>query len=478
MDQQHFEELFITTQELFNTNRFLEYIELSDAAIEFAYELERYDKALLLLRYRCTSYFQIGNLRMAISVLGQYSELTFQYGTDIDIIQYYSLASICWATYGHLKKAEKLMLKGLEIAHRIEHAESLGKIYNNLSQLQRESGRYEQAKIFATKSLYYSNAFEKKHKYPFTGIIHPKTNLAVAHIWLAEYGEAEALIKELLVTITKPPYSKAQLEVFNAYALFFEKQNRIDEAIDMYQKSKRFALENNDLSLLQTIYASLLKLVEQQGDLIVQCAIQKEYISILLEIQKEDYSQVLFEMEYSGKKKQIEKTSYVDPLTSIYNRRYFDKHATKLLQDASNTKQRWALMMIDMDHFKSINDSYGHLFGDQALIAAASILQKFSQSYESIVARFGGDEFIVLTKINEDQSEQIIAYEIYQELTSLVLNTGQEAVNLEFSIGVSTNEDGRITDTGQLIKEADSALYISKRNGRNQLTIYNRHNNF
>ena len=136
MDKQEFEELLITLNELYSENRYLEYIELSNTVIDHAIFLGIYDQALLLLRYRCASYFQIGELQIAINVLEKYRELTFKYGTEIDMIQYYSLASIYWGTFGHRKKSEELMLKGLETAKQNDHVESMGKIYNNLSNLE------------------------------------------------------------------------------------------------------------------------------------------------------------------------------------------------------------------------------------------------------------------------------------------------------------------------------------------------------
>lgn len=478
MDRKEFEELHTTLKALYSANRYLEYIELSGAAIDHACDLEMHDQAILLLRYRCASYFQIGDLQFAIKVLEKYRELSFKYGTVIDIIQYYSIAAIYWGSFGHMKKSEELMLKGLDLAQEIEHVESMVKIYSNLSDLEIELGNYDKAKVFALKSLHYTYEYERQHKHPYLEIIHPKINLAIAHIWSKEYHEANNLLQELLSDIQAPPYSKAQLEVFNAYALLCEKQGELSEAIDMYQKSKHYALENNDLSLLQTIYNSLVKLIEQQGNKIILCAVQKEYINILLEIQKENYTQILFEMEYNDQKKEFERTSYIDPLTNIYNRRYFDEHAENLLKMAANEKMQLAILMIDLDHFKSINDINGHLCGDDALVLTATRLQQYFQKFEdSIVARFGGDEFIVLTKIIEGETEQKVTENLYEELTTLSLTVDDEVVSLEFSIGVSTNEFGKITEVGQFIKNADSALYTSKRNGRNQITIYNPYSN-
>ncbi|MFJ7666819.1 diguanylate cyclase [Lysinibacillus sp. NPDC097195] len=476
MDLQEFEELWITLNELYSANRYLEYIELSSVAIESATELAMHDKAMHLLRYSCISYFQVGDLQISINLLEKYRELTFLYGNDIDVIQYYSLASIYWGTFGHLKKSVELLMKGLEIAERIQHIESLGKIYNNLSGIEIELGQFAKAKSLALKSLYYANEFETKHEHPYQSIIHPKTNLAIAHIWLGDFEQSDVIIQELLLKIKEPPYNKAQLEVFNAQALLFEKQGHLGQAIDMYQKSKHYALQNNDLSLLQTIYNSLVNLIEVQGNKIILCAVQKEYINILLEMQRENYTQELFEMEYNDQKKQFERTSYIDPLTNIYNRRYFDENAKEMVKCAAH-HQKLALLMIDLDHFKSINDSNGHLFGDDALTITATTLEQFFQPYESIVARFGGDEFIVLIQLKQEESITIIAQNLYDTLTALSLTVNDAIVQLEFSIGVSTNEDGHITRVEQLIHHADEALYTSKRNGRNQITFYNQYSN-
>ncbi len=475
MNTQEFEELWITLNELYEANRFIEYIELSSAAIESAITLGMHKKAIRLLRFRCASYFQTGDLQVSISVLEQYRELTFQYGDDIDLIHHYILAAVYWGTFGHLKKSKEFLVKGLKIAERVQHIESIGKIYNNLSDLENSFGNYQIAKDFALKSLYYANFFETKHENPYTGIMYSKINLAVAQIWLEEFEEADELLQELLAMIQKPPYSKLQLEVMNAYALLCEKQGRIGEAIDLYQKSKYYALQNNDLSMLQTIYNSLVQLIEKQGNKIVLCAIQKEYIDILLEIQRENYTHLLFEMEYNDQKKQLEKTSYIDPLTNIYNRRYFDENAEKMLEKAAEENQQLALLMIDLDHFKEINDTNGHLFGDDALTITATTLKDYFQSFESIVGRFGGDEFIVLCQLQKGESLQTMTEDLYQSLNSLSLTINDEIVQLEFSIGVSTNKQGQIATVEELIQNADTALYTSKRNGRNQITVFDQY---
>ena len=143
-----------------------------------------------------------------------------------------------------------------------------------------------------------------------------------------------------------------------------------------------------------------------------------------------------------------------------------------MVEKASVDNQQLALMMIDLDHFKEINDTNGHLFGDDALTITATTLKDYFQAFESIVARFGGDEFIVLCKLQEGESVQTMTENLYQTLNSLSLLINDETVHLEFSIGVSTNKQGQITAVEELIHNADTALYTSKRNGRNQITFF------
>ena len=162
-------------------------------------------------------------------------------------------------------------------------------------------------------------------------------------------------------------------------------------------------------------------------------------------------------------------------MTNIYNRRYFDEQAKKMVEKAAESHQQLALMMVDLDHFKEINDMNGHLFGDDALTNTAKTLQDYFQPFASIVARFGGDEFIVLSQVKEGESVQTLADNLYQTLTALSLTVNNQTVQLEFSIGVSTNNHGKIQKVEELIQHADEALYKSKRNGRNQITHYNQY---
>jgi diguanylate cyclase (GGDEF)-like protein len=164
----------------------------------------------------------------------------------------------------------------------------------------------------------------------------------------------------------------------------------------------------------------------------------------------------------------IEKLSTVanlDFLTNLYNRRYFFNH----INDFIKKYQKYAIAMLDIDHFKKINDSYGHDAGDMVLKHLAMILKNNTKGSD-IVARFGGEEFcIALADVNEKNS-----ISFFVKLQNLIskerINIKNHTVKYTVSIGVTIKD--KKEDIQVLLKEADKALYKAKEKGRNRVEIY------
>lgn len=161
-----------------------------------------------------------------------------------------------------------------------------------------------------------------------------------------------------------------------------------------------------------------------------------------------------------------------DPLTGIYNRRGFEAKASQTLREHKELKKSLSLLMIDIDHFKQINDSYGHLFGDKVICAIADILKSKVRGQDS-VARMGGEEFVVLLADTDVKGASVVAEHIRKTIEGCKIypHGAQEAIGgVSVSIGLSLleNADSLI----DLLDHADKALFNSKKNGRNKTTVY------
>jgi two-component system cell cycle response regulator len=159
-----------------------------------------------------------------------------------------------------------------------------------------------------------------------------------------------------------------------------------------------------------------------------------------------------------------------DDLTGLYNRRYFDRHLGVMLDKAQSQNRDMALMILDIDHFKSVNDGYGHDIGDAVLREFAVRLRRNIRGVD-LACRFGGEEFVVLMPDTDFSQAELVAERVRQSIAEKVfeVNAGRP-LSVTVSAGVTLNESA--ADTPEiLIKRADVALYRAKREGRNRVVF-------
>ncbi len=158
-----------------------------------------------------------------------------------------------------------------------------------------------------------------------------------------------------------------------------------------------------------------------------------------------------------------------DPLTKLHNRRYLDDIIQSEFAFALRHGSPLTLLMIDIDHFKKINDTYGHLAGDEVLRQIAALLQRAVRA-EDLVARFGGEEFVVLAKGTQAQNASVVAERIRRMAQRLVIRWEDQTIQVTVSIGLATRTPEKpYTDVTSLLGAADDALYQAKESGRNAI---------
>ena len=164
--------------------------------------------------------------------------------------------------------------------------------------------------------------------------------------------------------------------------------------------------------------------------------------------------------------------SITDELTSLYNRRYFDEHLATEVELVHRHDHAFGIILLDIDHFKNINDTYGHTNGDKVLQEISSVI-KHSIRKTDIACRIGGEEFVIICKQTDKLTATQLAEKIRINIRELVIPIKEYQVSVTISAGVvNLNQNNLNTHADHLYTFADLALYFSKENGRNAVTHY------
>ncbi|WP_338554376.1 sensor domain-containing diguanylate cyclase [Paenibacillus sp. KS-LC4] len=225
--------------------------------------------------------------------------------------------------------------------------------------------------------------------------------------------------------------------------------------------------ERNGVTFIDCVVLMMRKRIEHEKDILqTKTKLEELYQATneankRLELLHEEYE--LKQQELLGVNHRLEMMASTDALTGLKNRRFFQDSLLAQLALFQETQRPFSLLIVDIDHFKKINDTYGHPVGDLVLTNLARLLQSMSRDRD-IAARYGGEEFVIILS-GANQEKAIIAAERY---CTTIASTDWGEYSITVSIGAATVMPG---DTDQsLINRADTALYASKTGGRNRIT--------
>ncbi|MET0070940.1 MAG: GGDEF domain-containing protein [Candidatus Thiodiazotropha sp.] len=172
--------------------------------------------------------------------------------------------------------------------------------------------------------------------------------------------------------------------------------------------------------------------------------------------------------------RKLQQYATTDDLTGLANRRELDKVALREFKRATRFSRHLSVLMMDLDHFKTVNDSYGHNVGDRVLKHVADICLTAIRG-QDFLARYGGEEFTILLPETDIGNAALLAQRICDEIAAKAYQDGAQPIFITISIGVSEVEDSD-DDVGELIYRADKALYEAKKRGRNRVVILTKGN--
>ena len=167
----------------------------------------------------------------------------------------------------------------------------------------------------------------------------------------------------------------------------------------------------------------------------------------------------------------LEQQAYYDELTQIYNRRAFLQQCERDFMAAKETPSPFTILLMDIDHFKRVNDTYGHHVGDQLIVHVVKLCQTQLQEGH-FFARYGGEEFVIALKGYKESEGEALANRLCKAMEMAPLITPEGNISVTLSIGVAEVKDWTEETLHQLLQKADTALYTAKEEGRNRVEVF------
>ncbi|OPX45924.1 diguanylate cyclase DosC [Ruminiclostridium hungatei] len=252
-----------------------------------------------------------------------------------------------------------------------------------------------------------------------------------------------------------------------------------------FEKSNCFAFWGNKTTCENCI--SMRAYVENQSFVKIECAAEKVYMTtavpletksgrIVVEFLKDATGSMTFSDGTGGDNGEIysiidrmNDLAVRDALTGVYNRRYINEKLPLELMGAVVSQQLLSVIMIDADHYKRVNDTYGHLAGDTVLITLAETLQECIRRETDWVARYGGEEFFICLPGATLKMTLEIAENMRSRIEHKAIPSGNSEIKITASFGVSCRRYARDSKIEDVIAAADEKLYLAKKNGRNRV---------
>jgi len=191
---------------------------------------------------------------------------------------------------------------------------------------------------------------------------------------------------------------------------------------------------------------------------------------------RELLSRVKKELNYKDMVDKLKFLASTDPMTQLYNRRYFTKMSDFIFDLTKREKQNLSIVMLDIDKFKNVNDTYGHKVGDDVIISLANKLIDH-QRKSDVICRYGGEEFVILLPNTSIDGANTLAQKIRKDIELLTIKLlSNKSLKFTVSLGVSQVDLESDKNIELALKRADDALYEAKETGRNKVCIYKKEN--
>lgn len=404
---------------------------------------------------------------------------------------------LLFADAADVDKTFEIQEKAAQFFGRISNYGEQALVYNNIADIQLQGGRLEAALEFSRKSF----ALAKEVLSPIIETVASAT-LAEVLIAMGEYKQAENLLQEAIIQFSEDIPILFKVSILTDLAQIHLLNSQTDQAESSLLKAIEMAANVKSTYDQVAAHRILSEVYEQKGEypkaldylkkfaalneklLNERAAKQFQALKIISDLEAAQRDAEIYRLrtvelqneinERSHIQKELETLATTDPLTGLYNRRHFFHLAKHEIEQVCRFKRSIALVLIDLDDFKQINDTFGHPAGDSVLSRIANIFRESTRTVD-IVCRYGGEEFAILMPETDSAKSEMIIQRARNALKEEVLMNNLTPLVVTFSAGIASfneNETHVPEDLEILIKRADKSLYAAKHAGKNRTVIY------
>lgn len=238
--------------------------------------------------------------------------------------------------------------------------------------------------------------------------------------------------------------------------------------VDNHVEERRYLFLKRGL-IGSLLMAPLLEEGEVKGGLFVAHP-KYEYFTENKEFFEGIVAQFVIALRNANMFRKMEEMAIRDGLTGIFNRRHLTERFNESVSEAILKHEPLSVALFDIDHFKRVNDTYGHLFGDEVIKTVAGLANDMAESQGGFAGRYGGEEFVLVFPKKDLETSLEYIKSLHEEVQETELNHNGEIVHIHVSVGLTSYPE-TCKDPAELLNHADWSMYYSKENGRNRITI-------
>jgi diguanylate cyclase (GGDEF)-like protein len=350
---------------------------------------------------------------------------------------------------GRLESAEVEALTGLSMIQGCNTAIRESNFIDTLGLVYQKQGKLQQA------AEQFQKALDLVKKFPNSPVsVENHLHLGSIYLEMGQMGSAYLHLQQALDIAERYDVLRVIFYCHEQLSYYYERQGLFQKALEHYRQFHTFKekIFNQDAMQRMANLSTMHKIETARKD---------------AEILRLRNSLLVQEIEQEKQRHaELEVQAATDPLTGLFNRRHFMLMGTRHFHSARANLLPLSLIMMDVDHFKNVNDQHGHLVGDRVLIQLSEVLNSCIRQ-EDLCCRYGGEEFVILLPNTDLKTGLTIAERVRHEVCSLTTLTGDTEIHITISAGVTTMQasDHTLFD---VVHRADQALLSAKNAGRNQ----------